>query len=375
MENKEISREQFNKLINSLNIKQQLDINFIFSVYSSVLDVVSDMKESNLITKETPINNIEIILYIIGEYIYTTSIREGENLEKFLSNENVKEQMANIVADKYLSLSLFNYKETKYIDKYFPPISSLSIYVNFMINIVNKYEKNSPQTTLISDLLNKSISITRCILSLLNDGYYTEAFASWRTLHECECTLLLLDKYKDTAIDSYLKHMKYGVAYRDGLETKEATDKIFENIKNEMKLYDLKSKDIKKYIEYGWLTAIPDFLNNKPIKFNFRDGLEKVAGLSQYSDRYMTSSEILHSTPLLIYSNNKYFYFITLLSTYESFFRLEKVFYSFISARISEQALRQYDELRAVYYSQLVNIHKREALNFISYQESQKQKK
>ena len=144
-------------------------------------------------------------------------------------------------------------------------------------------------------------------------------------------------------------------------------------MKEEMRGYGLKSKDIRKYIEYGWLYLIAD-KDDASFKLNFRDGLEKLAGLEMYSKRYELSSEIIHSTPLLIYSNKEYFYYMTLLSLYESFFRLEKVFVSLFSKRVSEVQMKQYQEMRKVYYSQLVIIHKREMETFKRFQTNRNQK-
>ena len=134
-------------------------------------------------------------------------------------------------------------------------------------------------------------------------------------------------------------------------------------MKEEMRGYGLKSKDIRKYIEYGWLYLIAD-KDDPNFKLNFRDGLEKLAGLEMYAKRYEISSEIIHSTPLLIYSNKEYFYYMTLLSLYESFFRLEKVFTSLFSQRVNPSQMEQYQEMRKVYYAQLVIIHKRELETF-----------
>ena len=182
----------------------------------------------------------------------------------------------------------------------------------------------------------------RCILGLVTDGYETEAFASWRTLHECECTLLLLEKYGDPIINRYLIHMQYGIVFKkEDLEDEKGT-KIFNDMKEEMRELGLKSKDIKKYIEYGWLYEIPGVKEDLEFKLNFRDGLQKLAGLSMYSSRYEMSSEIIHSTPMLIYSNKEYFFFVTLLSLYESFFRLEKVFVSLFSKQVSEEQMQRY---------------------------------
>ena len=65
---------------------------------------------------------------------------------------------------------------------------------------------------------------------------------------------------------------------------------------------------------------------------------------------------------------------MTLLSLYESFFRLEKVFVSLFSQRVSEMQMKQYEEMRRVYYSQLVIIHKRELEAFKRFQTNRNQK-
>ena len=158
--------------------------------------------------------------------------------------------------------------------------------------------------------------------------------------------------------------MQYGIVFKKEDLSDEHGNKIFADMKEEMRALDLKSKDIKKYIEYGWLYSVPGVKEDETFKLNFRDGLEKTAGLSAYSSRYEMSSEIIHSTPMLIYSNKEYFFFITLLSLYESFFRLEKVFMSLFAKNVSKEQMDRYLAMRNVYYAQLVNIHKRELNNF-----------
>ena len=167
--------------------------------------------------------------------------------------------------------------------------------------------------------------------------------------------------------------MNFGFAFNNSMKDKEQQDKVFYSMKEEMKAKGLKSKDIRKYIEYGWLYPIvPE--GDETFKLNFRDGLEKLAGLSSYAKRYEISSEIIHSTPLLIYSNKEYFYYMTLLSLYESFFRLERVFVSLFSKRVSQDQMQKYLQMQRVYYSQLVIIHKREIDTFKSLQNSWSEK-
>ena len=363
-----LSKEQVARIIRDVPFRYEVDIDYFYDIYEMANEAIHILDQENTQIEVKEINQIDLLLYCVGEYFYSVSHLNKEEIESFNKNETFPSSMASVAADKYLSLSIFNHVEKKLTSRFLPPASSLNMYINFMLNIVRGYKKNDPQSTLISDLLMKSLTISRCILDQLLNGYETEAFSSWRTLHECECTLILLDKYGEPLINNYLKHMNFGLAFNNTIKDKEQQDKIFYQMKDEMKTRDLKSKDIRKYIEYGWLYPIvPE--GDETFKLNFRDGLEKLAGLGSYSKRYEISSEIIHSTPLLIYSNKEYFYYTTLLSLYESFFRLEKVFVSLFSKRVSPEQMVQYEEMRKVYYSQLVVIHKKELDTFKKLQE------
>ena len=370
---KTFSKEQVATIISNLRINIPMDVDYVFDVYETANEVIDILDKQTAQIEVKEVNQFDLLLYSVGEYTYSVSNLNEQEVEKFKQNENFQSTMASVVADKYLSLSIFNHVEKKLANRFLPPASSLNMYINFMLNIVKGYKKNDPQSTLISDLLMKSLTISRCILENLLSGYETEAFSSWRTLHECECTLILLDKYGEPLINNYLKHMNFGLAFNNAIQDKAKQDEIFYAMKDEMREFGLKSKDIRKYIEYGWLYQIVD-KEDESFKLNFRDGLQKLAGLSSYSKRYEISSEIIHSTPLLIYSNKEYFYYMTLLSLYESFFRLEKVFVSLFAQRVSTEQMNQYKEMRKLYYSQLVVIHQRELALFKRMQAARQEK-
>ena len=114
---------------------------------------------------------------------------------------------------------------------------------------------------------------------------------------------------------------------------------------------------MKRYIEYGWLLGVPDVMKIENFKFNFRDGVEKVAGLSQYSKVYEMSSEVTHSSPVLIYSKKNYFFYMSLLNLYESFFRIEKIFASLYMSTVSDAERASYIQMRKLYYGELLAAH------------------
>lgn len=372
MQVKLFSEEEVNSLLKAMNIDNtRISYEHIFDIYNNAIHGIIDLMENNPSILVQGINNYELVQYCLGEYIYTFRGKHKKDIDEILNSEKGMVSISSIVADKYLTLNIFPNSEKRFTSRYLPPISTLKLYITFIQNVVKSYKRNDPSTTLVVDLLVKSLSISQCILSQLLDGYFTEGFALWRTLHECECALVILEKYDEPLIQTYLKHMHYGYAFSNAIKDKEETDKIFLEIKEGMKAHELKSKDMKKYIEYGWLYEVPgvDQLN---FKLNFRDGLETLAGLQDYNERYTISSEIIHSTPLLIYSRDEYFYFTTLLCLYESFFRLEKIFVSIFSKRVGTEQLKQYLGMRNVYYEHLKQIYVRESKEFIALQKAQK---
>ena len=371
-----VSYEEFCRGLSIINaaIKDE-DKQYVYSIYSYTVEGISDISETNMINNLQSLNHLELIGYCVGEFAYHIEFFNPEQKKQFKESESALVSVSSMVADKYLSLNNFSYNESVRASRFSPQISTLYVYINFMLNIVEKkWNKKDPKLTLLSDLFMKSISISKCTLDLLVRGFNTEAFSCWRTLHECECVLQILSQYGEPAIKAYLKHMSFGFAFRDTMPDKEEQTKIFMMMKEEMKQYDLKSKDIKKYIEYGWLYSVPGVKENEKFKLNFRDGLELIAGLSEYNKRYEMSSEIIHGTPLLVYSSPEYFYFITLLSTYESFFRLEKLFTLAYSRSVKEDEFKTYLQMREVYFQQLISIHKRESARFTIWQESQRKK-
>ena len=140
-----------------------------------------------------------------------------------------------------------------------------------------------------------------------------------------------------------------------------------EEIKEEMKKHDLKSKDMKKFIEYGYLYVSKEAQNSDvPIKLNFRDGVERVAGLSNYSKVYEMASEIAHSSPLLLFSRREYYFNVTLLNLYETFFRLEIIFEAIFKSLNNDALINQYERLKQVYLGELRSIYQIVKQNFIA---------
>ena len=355
-----LSFEQFQDIYKALGVKESLDSQFLYDVYQNAMEGAKSIDEANLLGRVVPVNPIALILYIVNEHGYYLDIHPDAAQEAVIKDEKYMQMIVSIALDKYYTNEHLSYKSKTILSRFSPGISTLNTYLNFVLGVLGRYSRNQPNETLIVDIMSKGFSMARAISDLLVSGFETEAFSTWRTLHEAECILLVLTKYGKPVIDKYLLHMNYAMAFRGLAGDKEKTDAIFTQIKGEMRTFDLKSKDMKRFIEYGWLLKVSALDKAEPVKLNFRDGLEKTAGLKRYAPIYEMSSEIAHSSPLLIYSRREYFMHLALVNVYESFFRLEKIFAEIYVRSISEAEKQRFLLMRKIYYGQLVSLHAQE---------------
>ncbi|MCR5332540.1 MAG: DUF5677 domain-containing protein [Bacilli bacterium] len=351
-----ISKEQFDRVYEDLRVNPKLNKDYVYQAYEVADEGAKELIENNVFGRVVPLNPVVLILYIVNEYGF---IKDNE--PDFKEDDEVYlGKVASIALDKYFTNEHLSYKNTTQVSKFAPQISTLETYLNFTLGVLNRALKRKPSETLVVDILYKGLAMCKAITSLMTQGFETEAFSTWRTLHESECILVLLTKYGKPLVEEYLKHMEYTMAFRGAIQDKEKVDSIFVKIKEEMKALDLKSKDMKKFIEYGWLIAIPNYKDDPMFKFNFRDGVERLAGLSQYSKTYEMASEIAHSSPLLIYSRDAYFFHIAIINLYESFFRLEDIFSKMYLKSVSEEEHKRFMIMKSVYYTNLKNIYLKE---------------
>lgn len=348
-----LNKETFVNFLKERRLADEIDFDNLYELYDLVTETVSEILARTNNPFNVYVNHYVVILYIINEYkfyLFSHNIKDHSLITK--DSEEIQ-VIGSLCADKFLTNEKLNFKSEAFLNKFNPPISTLDLYLNFSLRTLESIKVKDRNASLIRDMLIKAMKMGKCIVNLLTDGFETEAFSTWRTLHENECIMICLVKNGAEMFDAYFKHIRYALAYRNQIQNKEEVDKIFEQIKSEMKEHGLKSKDMKKYIEYGYLYSAKNQNPGDPLKLNFRDGVEKLAGLNNYSKVYEMASEIAHSSPLLLFSKRSYYFEITLLNLYESFFRLEVIFEAYYRSVNNEEVVKQYENMKAVYLKEL----------------------
>ena len=296
-----------------------------------------------------------IISYSIYEWAYVSYGKNDEERNDLLDNKALLNSISTLVSEKFLLINLRPQAFQSHVSSFSPVSSTAEAILSKMDLINSKVCKHDPTKTLIPDLFDRIIKEAIGIVKMLNLGLANDAYGSWRTLHEAECIIKLLIEGGDDLQRVYLKHIVYNNAFREAIEDKDATDQIFIQMKAEMKDKGLKSKDMKKYIEYGWLYSSNSFDSTKPaFKLNFRDGVQKAAKLSKYSVWYEAASELSHSSPVFFYSREEYFIELATIGLYDVLERIEDMFYKYMERY---GVITQIDQIsRSILHDQMVII-------------------
>lgn len=329
---------------------------FIYECYEDAIRLLTEHETTSAVMEDKFINHHRLIVFMMSDLAYFIKIHHVNSIISFGDDELFMTKFLNGVIDKYALETHFKFEPTKYYSPFSTEISTLHVYINFILLKIRDLLTHENEYKLMLETLQKAFGYSLITLRLLVEGYPIEALGSWRIIHELEATLILLRQ--DKAYSAYKQHLKYSLAFHNLLPSEEG-DLIFVEIKEKMKRLGLKSKDTKKFIEYGWIEQAREF-DEKVHKFNFRDGLEKLAGLGRYNKTYQLSSEVAHSSPLLLFSDERYFLKLTFLNIYESFFRLEELFAIFFKAYTTEEEFNYFLQVRSFYLNDLVTIYQHE---------------
>lgn len=355
------------------------------NVLSNTIDI---LKKTGNLPKQSSMYSLvfDLINYSYGEWWF--AVRDNEDKVKVAKDHARIVLLSKKVALKFLLLVKGVRKgqlKISTLSPYSPINTALKALITELINLNFPFVKNNPSLTLINDLFGRIFTKSNGTLKMLSQGLASDAYVSWRTLHEAECILAILVKDGKPMQDEYIKHIVYDNAFRGSISSKERTDAIFEALKSDMKSHGLKSKDMKKFIEYGWLYQTPEYkllevkgrlfekyavpirsasgkegifkivrgpgigdpdyvefakYRNELVywehnhlhdfKLNFRDGIELIAGLSKYSEWYETASEVTHSSPVFFYSNDQFFFDLSTVALYQLVLRVTGIFLSYM---------------------------------------------
>lgn len=316
-----LTKDEFLAYLRFFAKQASIEDDMLYALYTDAVNLLALHHETFKDLPTKPLDQGRLILYLLFDYEFRMNKLAPQDRLLALEEDALYSRIVNMVVDKYGSMSYFKYDEGRLVTPYSMEISTIDVYTNFILLRITSLGEGQHEKLFI-ELLRNAFSLCRTITGLLVDGFEKEALSVWRSLHELEAVLVLI---KDQKVQmAYEEHIVYHAAFNNLLH-KEEGDRVFVKIKEELRKYNLKSKDTKRYIEYGWITHHPAF-DETLHKFNFRDGVQSLAGLEEARGVFQSASEVTHGSPLVLFSQRPQTLNLTLSALYRSFLTIEALF-------------------------------------------------
>ncbi len=343
---------EFDSIWSKINNRDKIKKNFVKKILGMVNGFYfQEMAKRNL---NVPLHEYmqfkDMIPYIAYEHYFRTSHLEDSaraSLQDDINYQNkiVEEVTAKLIFNEHLQINPLSFT-----NKYSPEIGNLKMYTRFInhciLEIYPKLKTNDEKITTLLNLFVKSLCTINAIADLLSNGYDSEAYSLWRTCHELECTIILLNNYDNILSKAYVDHLKYlPLDYDDNEENKE----LSESLKTEMEYYKMNNK--KAFINLGWILRIKDYENRN---LNFKETLSKLANQSHRYNFYKDASKVIHSSAVHATYNRGAFHADCIYQLYLTFSSIENVVHSFLSNTIKsmdEEGVNRYLDARPKYLS------------------------
>ncbi len=300
----------------------------------------------------------DICVYICEEHIFNLQFIKKEEIANLENNKDYINELIYLVYDKLIYNDYDNLIGKSLRSRYSVEISTLNMFINRLFTLFYSLDLQTIKDKLLMDIFTKCLLLIKSTLNQLTSGLETEALSSWRTLHELECVLKIIYDSNEEVAKSYFRHLEYGAYHRNEITDPKKIEEIEENMKKDMEILQVKKSNKEKFINYGWLHWASKTINDEEIKFNFLGGLQKLAGLTVYRKWYEIASDVTHSTPLLVYADKKYLFGATIVITYESFFRIETLFFNYAKEHLKNPTyLDNYLHFKKIYKNRLEVIY------------------
>lgn len=309
---------------------------FISEMYAKVKErYLEELKKRKIRLRELDGARLdEIVSYIFYYHIFHTSHLPPEVVRKLEADAAYRECLVRDVAVYIVINEHLNVEKKSNTSEYSPEIAAYNMACSFSLYVLGSIKGGDPRMNGMNNLFKKALVTIKSVVSLLAAGNSCDAVILWRHLHELECVLTVLGKGDDELFFHYVKHMEYL-----NMEGNPNADKLQERLAEECKTFGVKERNA--FVNYGWLLHVPGFREGmgREYRLNFKDGLQKAAGLTARHAAYASASKILHPSAWVVAIRDDKFYKFTVFELYKSLVNLVGEIKNYVS-RYRENSLK-----------------------------------
>lgn len=288
---------------------------FIAEMYKLVkAQYIEELKKRKIRLRELDGARLdEIVSYIFYYHIFHTSHLPPEIVRQAEADAGYRERLVRDVAVYIVINEHLNVEKRSNTSEYSPEIAAYNMACSFTLYVLGTVKGEDRRMNGMNNLFKKALVTVKSVVGLLAAGNSCDAVILWRHLHELECVLCVLGRGDDELFYRYVRHMEYL-----NLEGNPRADELNARLAEECKTFGVKERNA--FVNYGWLLHVPGFREGmgREFRLNFKEGLQKAAGLTERHAAYASASKILHPSAWVVAIRDDKFYKFTIFELYRS---------------------------------------------------------
>lgn len=271
----------------------------VLAQYFNLLNQHPELK-----VKATEFVRLTHIVEILCEFhVNNTNGLKEEKTQKLEADENYNKKLASDCGRAIFFVEHVSDESGHGIGRYSPLIVFPSMLYNYLISVLKKLDSlNTFQTEkakVQNELFQYLLLQLRSVMNLLNINI-KDAVCLWRNLHETECIATIISRNNEEVSKEFTYFQKF--AFIDDFESdKPEVVEINEIYYDFKKNYREMKATRNEFCEKGWLRLADGF--NASNGFNFKRGLQPMAGLEDRYQAFRSASRIVHPSSVTLKFN------------------------------------------------------------------------
>ena len=147
-----INKAQFHALYKTLNIASEELEDYFFEIFHNVNQELLNLFHNSL---RLIIEQQSILEYLRDEYLFLNPSKDHVEAKKLLSNADFRKQLTKILTDKIVFCEMTPYHPVSLISESSPVISTIELYVNFILNRIDAIKKVNNEDNILINMFSK----------------------------------------------------------------------------------------------------------------------------------------------------------------------------------------------------------------------------
>jgi hypothetical protein len=135
-------------MLESLKVPAPSTKTFSMRPFLYTLEGAKNLKEESMIVGSLAINPLQLTLYLVNEHMFYLYSHPDKTQADLAKDPAYQQFLGSVSLDKYFTNEHLAFHMGSFASRFNPSISTMNLYLNFILGMLSRYKNNDPKETL-----------------------------------------------------------------------------------------------------------------------------------------------------------------------------------------------------------------------------------